>query len=515
MTAGVLLIGLDAAEATLIELWAASGELPTFARLAREGAVCRMGNSLETLPGAIWPEIASGRSCGKAPLYYHPRQLHTGEAMPRPVGAEEVDPERYYWSIASRAGRRVAVIDLPQTVRCPSLNGVQLFEWGLHDRNFAIASDPPELLRRIRLGYGDHPVTACDTHGECTAGYERLLGGLLDGARRKTRLMLDIIGEQHWDLFTAAYGETHCVGHQFWHFGDQTDRGFDRAAPRHLRAAIRDVYGEIDSGIGRLIDAAGPGAYVMVFTSHGMGRYRGGPQLLPDVLRCLGMSSDAGNARGVSPTRWLQRRVGYLPQRWQPLLHRLADKSLVRRLQSGAGCLLSPLQSRRTRAVALRNNRCGAIRINLKGREPFGRVEAGAEADALIETLRRELGALRQPGSGEPIVDRVVTATEAFGPGHHPDVPDLMVLFRTDLGYLEDCESPAVGQVHVPVYHPHLPRTGDHTAESRLWIVGPGVPAGKRLPDANVLDIAPTVLRLLGVDSPPQLDGRPLSGIGL
>ena len=75
-----------------------------------------------------------------------------------------------YWSMASRAGRRVAAIDQPQTVPPPDLNGIQLCEWGLHDRNFAIASEPADLLDQVRADHGDHPVRACDLHGEAELG---------------------------------------------------------------------------------------------------------------------------------------------------------------------------------------------------------------------------------------------------------------------------------------------------------------------------------------------------------
>jgi predicted AlkP superfamily phosphohydrolase/phosphomutase len=191
-------------------------------------------------------------------------------------------------------------------------------------------------------------------------------------------------------------------------------------------------------------------------------------------------------------------------------LRRIASSRLAQGVQAPAGCLLHPLESPRTRAAALRNNRCGAIRLNLKGREPVGRVAPGAEARALLAELRRELLALRHPPTGEPIVTRVVSAEEAFGPDHHPDVPDLMVVFRSDLGPIEACASERAGLVRVPIYHPNVPRSGDHTVESRLWCRGAGVPAGARLPDANVLDLAPTVLRLLDVPPPDTCDGRPL-----
>ena len=116
MSSDVVVIGLDAAEATLLEKWADEGYLPMFAHLRRQGAVSRLENCLETLPGAIWPELETGRSGAKLGLFYHPCQLHTGEARARAVEPAEVNSNQYYWSIASGAGRRVAVIDQVQTV---------------------------------------------------------------------------------------------------------------------------------------------------------------------------------------------------------------------------------------------------------------------------------------------------------------------------------------------------------------------------------------------------------------
>ena len=156
MSARVVFIGLDAAEATLLEQWAEEGALDSFSTLIREGMPWHLDNSLETLPGAIWPELVSGISCGNQPLYYHTRQLHSGEARVCPVAPEDVNPDAYFWVVASREGKRVAAIDLPQTLRTPGINGIQLCEWGLHDRSFEITSEPESLLVEIRQRFGDH-----------------------------------------------------------------------------------------------------------------------------------------------------------------------------------------------------------------------------------------------------------------------------------------------------------------------------------------------------------------------
>jgi predicted AlkP superfamily phosphohydrolase/phosphomutase len=488
MPAKVVFIGLDAAEATLLETWAADGALPTFSRLIDAAPGIRLDNSLETLPGAIWPELTTGRSCARDAMYFHPRQLHTGEVRVRAVLADEMDPRTFY-TVASEAGRRVAVVDLPQ-VGLADLNGVHVTEWGLHDRNFDVASRPPELLEEIRARYGDHPVWSCDDHGETPEGYTQLFDGLADGVKRKTELLSDVLRREEWDLFACAYGEAHCVGHQFWG---------NRGAAESSTDAIFDIYRLIDAGIGRLIEDAGPGATVLVVASHGMGEYLGGPQLLPEVLVRLGMGSGGGVAAQVRSR---------LPKGVRGAIRRVVPSIVRRRLQAAAASLPLPLESPSTRAIAVENNRCGAIRLNLRGREPYGAIEPGAEADAVLEEIRTGLYELEVPTTGERLVEKVVTAVEAFGKDHHPDCPDLMVVFRTDLGPLEECRSERVGTVSAPLYKQHMPRVGDHTVESRMWAIGPGAPRAER---GNVLDLAPTILSLLDVQAPEWLDGSSLA----
>jgi predicted AlkP superfamily phosphohydrolase/phosphomutase len=513
MSARILVIGLDAAEATLIEAWASQGLLPNFAMLASDSAVYHLDNSLETLPGAIWPELVSGRSSGQVPLYYHPRQVRSGEASYRPIEAQEVDANDYFWVQASRAGRRVAVVDMPQTVPFPDLNGIQLMEWGLHDRNFSIASTPPALIDEIHARYGRHPITLCDSHERKPQNYRALRNKLLAGTETKTRLMLDMMGREDWDLFTGCYGETHCVGHQFWHFYDEGHHWYDHHAPAELRHAILDVYRQVDAGIGELITAAGPGATVLVVASHGMGPYTGGPRLLPEVLVRLGLGSNDNRASAASRVvRRAQEIARHTPRPLRPLLKALARSGPVKSIQSNAGCLINPLEASDTKACALHNNRCGAIRLNIRGREPFGCVEPGAEAAALMAEIHQGLLALKDPSSGEPIVDHITTAIEAFGSNHHPDVPDIMVTFRNDLGVIERCSSARVGDVYVENYHPNIPRSGDHTTESRLWALGPGIKPGDGANRGNVLDLSPTVLALLNIPIPTATDGRPLNG---
>ncbi len=80
MTARLLVIGLDGSESSLLRYWGNEGALPTFGRLQENGAGWSLArdNPMDTLPGALWPQINSGLSVAKLGHYNYPRQLRTG-----------------------------------------------------------------------------------------------------------------------------------------------------------------------------------------------------------------------------------------------------------------------------------------------------------------------------------------------------------------------------------------------------------------------------------------------------
>lgn len=513
MSARTLFIGLDAAESQWLDVGIADGRLPNLAALARRGASAPLDNCMRTLPGAVWPEIASGVSCGQLPRFFHPRQVVTGSAAPRALRADDVIDDPTFWGIAGEQGKRVAVVDIPHTPLARTVNGAQVVEYGLHDSHFGSASHPAPLVAELCERYGTYPVASCDHYGGSRADHHRLRHDLADGLERKTRLLLDVLGRERWDLFACAFSESHCVGHWFWHYADRAHWAHVPDAPPELRDAVWTIYAQLDAAIGRLV-AAADAETTIVLASHGMAPYVAGYQMLPELLARLGYSSGA-----AAPRSWLRdvqhAAKHWIPRRYWERLGRLtvenaAVRALLRPMQRASGAMFFPLESPDTRAVYVPNNTIGAIRLNLRGREPFGRIEPGDAAQQVMRELRTALLELVQPSSGQPIVEDVVSADEAFGPHHHPDVPDLIVRFRQDLGLLDTCESPRVGRIHVPVGSRWGRRSGDHSVHSRVWVSTSADTPPTLRPDGTLLDIAPTILAALDCRVPPPLAGRTL-----
>ena len=494
MTARLLVIGLDAVEAPLLERLADEGRLPALDQLRQQAVTARMHpGCMDLLPGAIWQDLATGRSVAKHGDFF-PSRIHTGESVVRAMDPTE-HAEHYYWAIASRAGRRVAAIDQPLMPVVDSIDGATVIaEWHVHDQLWGRGSHPPELLDELEARHGRRPLDRCDAaHDAVHHGDEAWLEHLLEELRIKTDVAIDLLGREDWDLFSISYSDGHCVGHQMWHLHDPASPLHPASVAPRLRGAVEEVYVALDAAISRLVEASAPDTTV-VFTSHGMDRYVGGPQLLPPLLARLGM----GDPRRIPP--WLRPLVPVKlfqrAARLRPDLGRRVADSL------GARGFLRP----GTRAMELPNNRVGAIRLNVAGREPSGVIDPG-DVDAELDALTEELLLLRQPASGERIVHQVVRPADVYGPDHHPDLPDLLVVFRRDLGELTECEGPRSGHIEQEFRRPDYRRTGDHTDQSRVWVGSAARDEPLDIGDIDSLDLAPTLLALLDVPAPDDLDG--------
>jgi predicted AlkP superfamily phosphohydrolase/phosphomutase len=222
--------------------------------------------------------------------------------------------------------------------------------------------------------------------------------------------------------------------------------------------------------VGRVMQQLDDGDVLMVVSDHGFNSFR----------------------RGVNPNSWLHRE-GYLA---------------LKPGSDGRAEWLREVDWSVTRAYCVGLT---GMYLNVKGREAQGIVEAGADAAALKAEIIGRLNGLHDTERDAIAIREVFDTSMLYRGPYAPNAPDLLIGYNT--GYRISWDG-AMGVVAGPVFDDNTKRwSGDHCIDPRLV---PGIFFCNRSSDTKepaLIDIAPTALRLFGIEPPAYMDGRPLTGL--
>jgi predicted AlkP superfamily phosphohydrolase/phosphomutase len=266
----------------------------------------------------------------------------------------------------------------------------------------------------------------------------------------------------------------------FWHefnrfSGGVLAFGFDSGdRMQHIfwgdNETIEDYYIQKDGLVGEILEKIDGDTSLMIFSDHGFNSFK----------------------RSVCINTWLVEN-GYMTLVQEPA----ADDP---------GTLFRYVDWGRTKAYSLG---FASIFINLKGRESHGIVEE-AEKDVLIDEIIQGLSKLRDTKTGKKPILNMYKGNEIYSGDFAGDAPDMIIGF--DEGYRMSWEN-AIGGVRKNIIEDNNEEwRGDHLIDpSRV----PGVlftnfNITKEKP--SLMDIAPTVLGLFGLDIPESMDGESLVG---
>jgi predicted AlkP superfamily phosphohydrolase/phosphomutase len=495
----VVFVGICAGDRDLLQQWANTGDLPTLRSLLETGITGHTEGLPGLYVGAHWPSFASG--CTPAKNRVHSwEQLRPGTYEQYRVDTAEASQRPQFWDALSRAGRRVCVFDVPLSYPSKTINGLQTVEWGAHDAVHGFTASSPALRDEIVQNFGLHPVSGNSDRDRDPQETIAFGGTLLDGVRRKSRLTQHFLHKEDWDFFAQVFTETHCAGHLLWHLHDPNH-------PRHNENVgggdpLKDVYKAVDEALGQIVAGLDPDSTLIVLANHGIGPKYGAQFLLDKILLALGVAAPAPVTQ--PPVTAMSRVDTLLTAAWQSL-----PVSLKRPLE--------PLR-KRARDWVLRDKRpaptidpaasdCfliqnnsshGGIRVNLKGREPQGKVAPGAEYDALLDRLTEDLAAITNLETGRSIVKAIHRRDRLYVGPESDHLPDLMVEWCNDAP-TRIVGSNRIGRIEGEYRYC---RTGDHQSGGLFIVKGPHTSPMRLDRVVTCVDFAPTIAAFLGV----QLD---------
>jgi len=187
--------------------------------------------------------------------------------------------------------------------------------------------------------------------------------------------------------------------------------------------------------------------------------------------------------------------------------HRSSLRSLTNRLLRLPLLSYADIDWSRTDAYASGPTQTGFIYINLQGREPGGVVAPGNHYQEVRSLIQQRLQDMRNPLTGDLMVDRVYQGEELYHGAHSHEAPDLVIVYRD--GRFDSKHGSIFWSTNL--VEPIKSANASHRAQGILVMWRPGVVEPlARIEKARLLDLAPTLLYLLEEAVPSDMEGRVL-----
>ena len=457
----VLVLGLDSASPWLL-FERFLPKMPHLQKLLKRSRYGTLKSIDPPITVPAWAVMFSGVDPGTLGVYGF-RHRRPGTYWDQYIPTSRTIMKPLIWDRLSRLGKRVCVIGMPPGYPPPSVNGVYISDFLTPDNAQDYVS--PAFLRpeidRVSGGYVFDVTFRADDR-------DRIGRELFEMTQKHFAVARHLWAKEKWDFFALHEIGPDRLHHTFWKFFDPAHPRFEKN-PKFL-ALVDDYYAMLDAEIGQLLELVPDDVRVLVVSDHGSQAMQG--------CFCI--------------NEWLIEK-GYLalrgpkPKAGTPIEQAQIDWSKT--YAWGAGGYYA------------------RIFYNVKGREPNGLLAPG-DLPAFEAKLTADLKRIAKPDGRSMDVD--VRLPKAIYREVRGDSPDLMV-------YFDNAAWRSAGTIGYNTLYLAENDTGPddsvHSFDGVYSISDPATGKGERGRDERLIDIAPTVLSLLGVPVPPDIQGKPISGL--
>ena len=467
-----VVIGLDGAGFELIDPWIETGALPNIAKIKQRGVWADMRSVLPPVTSPNWKSYSTGKNPGKLGIFWWENVDWRNRRVYYPVKRKFESKE--IWDYLGEAGMKVGVVGMPTTYPPKKVNGF-LIAGGpdAEEKGFAYPLNLEEELKK--QGWRNHPLNIIDIDREkaCREIYE-----IID-RQFKTA---DALGERYAvDFLMVAIFRSNNLHHFLWD------------APE-----TKKTWEMIDRHIGEFMDK---GCDLIIMSDHGSNRIESVFNINSWLQKegYLNLNNSIGTSLlyklGLNRQSLaiVASRLGILR-----LLRGIVPKTLYRKLPNESGqikkeVIINKVNWQKSRALA-------------SGQGPIYLNPANSDNAALKEEIKRKLETLVDSSTGKKIIERIHSKEEIYHGRYMSEAPDLII-------------DQAKG-VHIPggigqrgIFDSPRRWQAENKRTGLFMAYGPDIKGTGKIDNVSILDLAPTILHLMALSVPDDMDGRVLDEV--
>ncbi len=462
----VAVIGLDGATWRILDPLIAEGKLPFFQKLKEEGVWGELETTTPPVTASAWPSFMTGKKPESHGIYGF--ELIDDNSV-HYINGSYIKDERF-WEVASKNGKSTCVANVPVTYPPHEVNGVMVSGMTTPSENSDFTY--PEDLKEELLEEHDYEIEA---QGLYSLKDEDFLDEIYRVYDKRKKALKDLKNREDWDLFVSVLRITDILTHFYWDPQQQE---------------VEDLFKDVDSYLSHLVgELTDEGYQVLLMSDHGMVM----SEYTFDINKWL---RDNGY-QSTNDNRSFLENLGFTKSNMSDLVNKLGLRDVVKRF------VPENVQE------AVPDGRSGMAHQIKDGKIDLAKTEflstgMGAalifdytDDEEKLHELKEELEQLSGP-DGEKVFDSFEFKDEDDYRGRGPKLTGKLnkefILGEVDEGYFDE------------------PDNAYHSYTGIFGAIGDGIVEGERV-DAEIIDIAPTLLHLMGIDIPDYMEGEVLNGI--
>jgi len=455
MAKKVMVIGLDCGAPKLF-FEQFRDQLPNLKKIMENGAYGRMRTTEPPITIPAWMVMMTSVNPGSMGIYgFRHRTLNSYTDFWIANSFKMTKPK--LWEILGEKGMDSIVVGVPPTFPIKPMKGHMISGFitpGIENDY----THPLSLKQEIADLVGEYILDITFR----TENKQQLVDELFEMTKKRHEVIKYLIKNKPWQFFMFVEIGLDRLHHGFWKYFDKEHHLYEPG--NQFENVFLEYYKLLDKQVGEIMELVDDETAILVVSDHGAKRMKG--------CFCI--------------NEWLIKQ-GYLVLNNYPediTRPGKADINWEKTKAWGWGGYYS------------------RVFLNMQGREETG-VIPQEDYDKEMNILKEKLLSIKGP-NGEEWKNMVYRPEERY-PETNGDPPDLMV-------YFDDLSWRSAGTMgHNKMYLPENdmgPDDAVHDWYGIFMLYDPKKKIGKKLPDLSIMDVAPTVMDLLGQEVPPQMEGK-------
>lgn len=481
----VCIIGLDGCTWKIIKPMMDNGAMPVLKRLMENSASGNLKSTVPPVTAPAWVSFQTGVNPGKHGILDF-KSFNPNNKKINLVNSSNINIKTI-WELASDAGKKIIAINVPVTYPPRPVNGIIVGDMlsPVVDENFVY---PKEVYHRFISGSA-YKISGARVDKLALASIESFIQEQIDVEEARFNLARKLMREYDWDLFMVHNQMMDIIQHAFYPYLDPSSGRYSKE--KFMK--ISEFYKKTDEFIGDLIKDLDQDTTVMIISDHGSAE-----------VNCY-----------VNLNTWLFKN-GHLRFTYMRLFADVLTALRKFKFLSNLIKKILIILMRRPTQIAEFSGKASSKFINWDKSKAFsanGSIWGNFYCNNKETTLKicKELERWHDPLNKRKIVKNIYRREEVFSGPYLNNLPEIFL--EPNEGYAF-C-TPLIKSMRM-FQRPSLSRyerVGTHDLNGILLVKGSNIIKNKYDIQADIIDLAPTILGILGLSVPQYMDGRVLNEI--